>query len=185
MNSGKATQKKSIEQTALQTNIEAAEEIARQLRLRDLGGLIVLDFIDMRDAKHKTEVEKALRTHVKDDKAKTRVGRISRFGLIEMSRQRIRPSIEYGSFETCKHCKGKGSIPSSEILGLEFLRELSRESLKGGISVVECTVPTDVAHYLLNKKRKEISDMEERRNLSIRIEGSVTMVPGEREIECK
>ncbi len=185
VNSGKATQKKNIEQTALQTNIEAAEEIARQLRLRDLGGLIILDLIDMRDTKHKTEVERTLRTHVKEDKAKTKIGKISRFGLIEMSRQRIRPSIEFGSFETCRHCKGKGMIPSPEILSIEFLRELSRETLRGEISMVKGTVPMEVADYLLNKKRKEISNLEEQRNLSIRIEGSSTMVPGESDIVCK
>ena len=108
VNSGKATQKKSIEQTALQTNIEAAEEIARQLRLRDLGGLVVIDFIDMRDQKHKTEIERTVKHNLKSDKAKTKIGKISHFGLMEMSRQRIRPSIESSSFEPCSIARGKG-----------------------------------------------------------------------------
>ena len=184
VNSGKATQKKSIELTALQTNIEAAEEVARQLRLRDLGGLIVIDFIDMRDSKHKSEIERTLKAFVKSDKAKTKIGRISKFGLMEMSRQRIRPSIEYGSFEPCRHCQGKGLVPSTETLVLSFLRQLRLETLKADISSVKGVVPSEVAEYLLNKKRREILDLEERRNLSITIEGDSTMDPGKNEILC-
>jgi len=182
VNSGKATQTKSVEQTALATNLEAAEEIARQLRLRDLGGLIVIDFIDMRDSKHNLEVEKNLKIFVKDDKARIKFGKISRFGIMEMSRQRIRPSIEFGSFEPCKHCRGKGVTPSSETQGLSFLRKLNLETLKDEIAAVKGTVPVNVADYLLNKKRKEILDLETRRNLTIRIEGSNSMLPGESEI---
>jgi len=184
VNSGKATQKKSIELTALQTNIEAAEEVARQLRLRDLGGLIVIDFIDMRDSKHKSEIERTLKAFVKSDKAKTKIGRISKFGLMEMSRQRIRPSIEYGSFESCRHCQGKGLVPSTETLVLSFLRQLRLETLKADISSVKGIVPSEVAEYLLNKKRREILDLEERRNLSITIEGDSTMDPGKNKIVC-
>lgn len=182
VNSGKATQTKSVEQTALATNLEAAEEIARQLRLRDLGGLIVVDFIDMRDSKHNLEVEKNLKTFVKDDKARIKLGKISRFGIMEMSRQRIRPSIEFGSFEPCKHCRGKGVTPSPETQGLSFLRKLNLETLKDEIAGVKGTVPANVADYLLNKKRKEILDLETRRNLTIRIKGSNSMFPGESEI---
>ncbi len=182
VNSGKATQAKSIEQTALVSNLEAAEEIARQLRLRDLGGLIVIDFIDMRDSKHNLEVEKNLKTFVKDDKARIKFGKISRFGIMEMSRQRIRPSIEFGSFEPCKHCRGKGVTPSPETQGLSFLRKLNLEILKDEIAGVKGTIPSNVADYLLNKKRKEILDLETRRNLNIRIEGSNTMLPGDFEI---
>ena len=178
VNSGKATQKKSIEQTALQTNIEAAEEIARQLRLRDLGGLVVIDFIDMRDPKHKTEVERAAKRNLKSDKAKTKIGKISQFGLMEMSRQRLRPSIESSSFQPCSHCKGKGMTPSIEMLALDFLRQLRLETLKNKISSVKGIVPSGVADYLLNKKRKEILDLEERRGLSITIEGDDTIIPG-------
>src|SRR3989339_371507 len=154
VNSGKATQAKSIEQTALVSNLEAAEEIARQLRLRDLGGLIVIDFIDMRDSKHNLEVEKNLKTFVKDDKARIKFGKISRFGIMEMSRQRIRPSIEFGSFEPCRHCRGKGVTPSPETQGLSFLRKLNLEILKDEIAGVKGIVPANVADYLLNKKRK-------------------------------
>ncbi|OEU68063.1 MAG: ribonuclease [Desulfobacterales bacterium PC51MH44] len=185
VNSGKATQKKSVEQTALQTNIEAAEEIARQLRLRDLGGLIVIDFIDMKDPKHKSEVERVIKSNVKRDKAKIKIGKISRFGLMEMSRQRIRPSIEFGSFESCSHCEGKGLVPSTEMLALDFLRKLRLETLKDQISSVKGIVPFDVADYLLNKKRKEILDLEVRRNLSIKIEGNNTIVPGKNKITCE
>jgi ribonuclease E len=185
VNSGKATRKKTIEQTALQTNIEAAEEIARQLRLRDLGGLIVIDFIDMKNQKHKSEVEMAFKNHMKLDKARSKTSKISKFGLLEMSRQRIRPSIEFGSFETCDHCKGKGLIPSTEMLSLDFLRKLRLETLKNDLSSVNGLVPFEVADYLLNKKRKEILDLEIRRDLSITIEGDSTIIPGNSKIICK
>jgi len=185
VNSGKATQKKSIEQTALQTNIEAAEEIARQLRLRDLGGLVVIDFIDMRDPKHKTEIERAAKRNLKSDKAKTKIGKISQFGLMEMSRQRLRPSIESSSFQPCGHCKGKGMVPSIEMLALDFLRQLRLETLKNKISSVKGIVPSGVADYLLNKKRKEILDLEVRRGLSITIEGDDTIISGMSKVVCE
>ncbi|MBN1931947.1 MAG: Rne/Rng family ribonuclease [Desulfobacterales bacterium] len=184
VNSGKATQKKSVEETAFTTNLEAVEEIARQLRLRDLGGLIVLDFIDMKDSKHKLEVERAMKAHLKADKARAKVGNISKFGLMEMSRQRIRPSIEFGGFLPCKYCHGKGLTPSTETLGLGFLRKLRLETLQPEISSVKGIVPVEVADYLLNRKRKEILDLEMRRNLKIRIEGDSTMAPGESKIVC-
>jgi ribonuclease E len=185
VNSGKATQKKSVEETALQTNLEAAEEIARQLRLRDLGGLIVVDFIDMRDAKHKGDVEKALKNHLKGDKAKTKLGKISRFGLLELSRQRLRPSIEFGSHETCRHCKGKGSIPSAATLGLAFLRRLSLDTLKGEITAARGSVPPPVADFLLNLKRRELLELENGRGIRIRIEGDPAMLPGENALVCE
>lgn len=185
VNSGKATQSRNIEQTALQTNIEAAEEISRQLRLRDLGGLIVIDFIDMRDTKNKSQVEAAMKSHLKDDKARTKVGRISRFGLMEMSRQRIRPSIEFGSFIQCNHCKGKGTVLSPDSLGLAFLRKLSLETLKEEIETVRGIVPVEVANYLHNKKRGAILEMELRRELSITIEGDASLMPGESKIICE
>ncbi len=184
VNSGKSTQEKSIEQTAYQTNLEAAEEIARQLRLRDLGGLIVIDFIDMRDVKHRAEVERTLRNHVKQDKARTKVGKISRFGLLEMSRQRIRPSIEFGSYLPCRYCRGKGLVPSPETLGIGFLRKLSLEALKEKSRRVTGIVPLDVAEYLLNKKRREIVELEERNDISVEIEADRSMVPGESRIVC-
>ncbi|GBC60783.1 ribonuclease [Desulfonema ishimotonii] len=182
VNSGKSIHKKSIEQTAFSTNLEAAEEIARQLRLRDLGGLIVIDFIDMKDGKHKSEVEKSLKNFVKEDKARIKLGRISKFGLLEMSRQRIRPSIEYGSYQPCKFCRGKGLLPSTETLALSFLRKLQLETLKEGIAGVKGIVPLEVADYLLNNKRRDILDLEVRRDVTIRIEGSAAMLPRENEI---
>ena len=182
VNSGKSTHERSIEKTAFLTNLEAAEEIARQLRLRDLGGLIVIDFIDMQEPKHRSEVERRLRSCTGDDKAKTKVGKISRFGLLEMSRQRIRPSIEFGSYHPCRHCQGKGLVASTETLAVGFLRKLSLETLKPGITSVKGIVPLDVADYLLNKKRKEIAELEERRTLSVGIEGAQSMAPGDSKI---
>jgi ribonuclease E len=182
VNSGKATSKQSIEQTALQTNLEAAEEVARQLRLRDMGGLIVIDFIDMRESKHKAEVERTLKKHVRVDRARTTIGKISRFGLLEMSRQRLRPPIAFGSMVPCRTCQGKGLVPSIETLALRFLRKLRLETLKGKLVRVRGTVPVPVADYLLNRKRGEILEMEERRDLSIVIEGDPVMVPGDGEI---
>lgn len=184
VNSGKATKEKSIEKTAVNTNIEAAEEIARQLRLRDLGGLIVLDMIDMKDRKHKAQVEKALKLYVKVDKAKTKIGKISQFGLIEMSRQRIRPSIESSSFEICQHCLGKGQIPSLETRCLSFLRKLSATTLKNDIASVNGFVPVGVAEYLLNKKRKELTELEINRDVSINIIADSSMMPTDSKIVC-
>jgi ribonuclease E len=182
VNSGKATQKESVEETALQTNLEAAEEIARQLRLRDFGGLIIIDFIDMRDRKNKAKVEKALKMHLKDDKARTKVGRISAFGLMEMSRQRIRPSIRSMSFEKCRFCQGKGVVKSVESLGLGFLRKLQLETVKSETSSVKGYVPRDVASYILNRKKRDILDLEARRGISITIEADLALIPGESRI---
>lgn len=185
VNSGKATKSKNIEETAKQTNLEAAEEIARQLRLRDLGGLIVIDFIDMKEAKNRVAVESTVKNFLKEDKARTKTSRISQFGLMEMSRQRIRPSIEFGSFVPCRHCKGKGLILSTESLALTFLRKLNLETLKDGISIAKGYVPPDVGAYLLNKKRGELLTIEEKRDISITIEANSSMLPGESKIICE
>jgi len=182
VNSGKATQQRSIEETALQTNLEAAEEIARQLRLRDLGGLIVLDFIDMRETKHRNAVERELKEQLKTDKARTRIGRISKFGLMEMSRQRLRPSIVFGGYTICPRCGGRGLTPTVETLAVAFLRQLSLKTLKGDIAAARCQVPAPVAAYLLNRKRRELLDLEQRREINISIEGMIDMVPGQSEI---
>jgi ribonuclease E len=184
VNSGKATKKESIEETAFQTNMEAAEEIARQLRLRDLGGLIVIDFIDMRDQKHRVKVQSAMKNFLKEDKARTKVGIISKFGLMEMSRQRINPSIESGSFIKCSHCRGKGLTPSVETLGLSVLRNLRLEATKANATNVTVTVPINVSSYLLNKKRSEINNLEIRLDLRITIEGEIGMIPGDSKIIC-
>ncbi|PIE70432.1 MAG: ribonuclease [Deltaproteobacteria bacterium] len=178
VNSGKATQRGSFEETALQTNMEAAEQVARQLRLRDLGGLIVIDFIDMRDSKNKIQVERTLKKHLKVDKARTKVGRISQFGLLEMSRQRIRPSIDFGSFTECPHCKGKGRILSSETLGNRFLRELFMRTRKAEVKQIRCSLPPDVAAYLLNRKRAELLAMETKNGVAILIETDADLLPG-------
>jgi ribonuclease E len=183
VNSGKSTHEKSVEQPAFQTNLEAAEEIARQLRLRDLGGLIVIDFIDMKEPKHRAEVERALKNHVKLDKARSKVGRISKFGLLEMSRQRIHPSIEFGSHVTCRGCQGKGMVPSTETLGIGFLRKLGMEVIKAEVIRVKGIVPPPVADYLLNKKRGDIVALEKRRNIIIEIEGDAALLPFESRIE--
>jgi ribonuclease E len=185
VNSGKATRKGSMEETAYATNMEAAAEIARQLRLRDLGGLIVIDFIDMRERKHNQAVEKAVKDHTKLDKARMNIGKISKFGLMELARQRIAASIEYGSFVPCTHCQGKGLVPSAERLALEFLRRLRSETLKGDITQVKGIVPSKVGYYLLNKKRKELLDVEMRRNLTITLEEDPAMQPGESRIICE
>ncbi len=184
VNSGRATQKRSIEQTALTTNMEAAEEVARQLRLRDLGGLIVVDFIDMRDPKNRSQVERELRANTKRDKARTRIGRISQFGLLEMSRQRLAPSIDFGNLVPCGNCRGKGWTPSTEALALRFLRRLQMETSKSGTKNVRGVVPKAVADYVLNKKRKEISDIEIRRGVSVHIEGDAALPPDECQINC-
>ena len=182
VNSGKSTQKKNIEETAFHTNLEACEEVARQLRLRDMGGLIVVDFIDMKNSRNKAEITKTLKSHLKSDKAKTKVGGISQFGLLEMSRQRIRHSITFGSYETCRYCKGRGQNPSVETQGLAFLRQLNMKTIKQDVKEVTCQVPVEVAAYLLNKKRRDLSEIETNRKVSISIEGDDTMIAGENKI---
>ncbi|MCK5836986.1 MAG: Rne/Rng family ribonuclease [Desulfobacula sp.] len=182
VNSGKSTKKKNIEETAYHTNLEACEEVARQLRLRDMGGLIVVDFIDMRMSGHKADITKTLKKHLKSDKAKTKVGGITKFGLLEMSRQRIRHSITFGSHETCPHCKGRGQIPSVETQGLAFLRQLNLKTLKPEVKEATGIVPHEVAGYLLNKKREELTEIESKRKVSITIEGDPHMISGENKI---
>ncbi|MFH2058599.1 MAG: ribonuclease E/G [Pseudomonadota bacterium] len=182
VNSGKSTKKKNIEETAFHTNREACEEVARQLSLRDMGGLIVVDFIDMRERRHKAEITKTLKKFLKTDKAKTKVGGVTTFGLVEMSRQKIRHSITFGSYETCRHCKGRGQTPSVETQGLAFLRQLSLKTIKSDISEAKGIVPNDVAVYLLNKKREELLQIETKRNVLITIEGDPLMVSGENKI---
>ncbi|MCD4719853.1 MAG: Rne/Rng family ribonuclease [Desulfobacula sp.] len=182
VNSGKSTKKKNIEETAFHTNIEACEEVARQLRLRDMGGLIVIDYIDMKERRHKAEITKTLKKHLKSDKAKTKVGGITKFGLLEMTRQRIRYSITFGSHETCRYCNGRGQIPSVETQGLAFLRQLNLKTLKPEIKEATGLVPSEVASYLLNKKRDELTEIEFKKKVAITIEGDPKMVSGESRI---
>ena len=182
VNSGKSTKKKNIEETAYHTNLETCEEVARQLRLRDMGGLIVVDFIDMKESKHKADITKTLKKHLKSDKAKTKVGGISKFGLLEMSRQRIRHSITFGSYEICPHCNGRGQTPSVETQGLAFLRQLNLRTIKPDITEATGIVPIEVAAYLLNRKREELTEIESKRKVILTIEGDPGMIPGENKI---
>ncbi len=167
INSARATKGGDIEETALNTNLEAADEIARQLRLRDLGGLIVIDFIDMTPAKNQREVENRLRDALKQDRARVQVGRISRFGLLEMSRQRLRPSLGESSQVVCPRCRGQGAIRGVESLSLSILRVVEEETMKDKTGKVVAQVPVDVASFLLNEKRHVINAIEERQNVQI------------------
>jgi len=169
INSARATKGSDIEDTAYKTNLEAADEIARQLRLRDLGGLIVIDFIDMMDRKHQRDVEEKLKTALEIDKARVQTGRISRFGLLEMSRQRLRPSLGESSQETCPRCDGHGTIRSIESLALSILRLLEEEAMKEHTGQVIVQAPPQVANFLLNEKRKSLSSIEDRHSVPVLI----------------
>ncbi|WP_345869714.1 ribonuclease E [Shewanella algae] len=167
INSARATKGGDIEETALNTNLEAADEIARQLRLRDLGGLVVIDFIDMTPVRHQREVENRLRDAVHHDRARVQLGRISRFGLMEMSRQRLRPSLEESAAHICPRCNGQGTIRGTESLALSILRLMEEEAIKENTSQIEAIVPVDVAAYLLNEKRKAIRITEQRHDVEV------------------
>ena len=162
INSARSTKGADIEETALNTNLEAAEEIARQLRLRDVGGLIVIDFIDMVSTKNQRAVETKMREALQADRARVQIGRISRFGLMEMSRQRLRPSLDELTTEICPRCTGQGRIRDIKSLALSILRVVEEESLKERSSIVRARVPLSVAAYLLNEKRREVADIEQR-----------------------
>ena len=162
VNSARATRGADIEETALKTNIEAAEEVARQMRLRDLGGLIVIDFIDMEEPRNQREIEQRLRDAIRPDRARVQIGRISRFGLMELSRQRLRPSLSEGHHITCPRCNGVGVIRDTESCALQVLRILQEEATKEGTGALHAQVPVDVATYLLNEKRAEVAKLEAR-----------------------
>ena len=183
VNSGKMSSESGIEATAFKTNIEAAAEVGRQLRLRDLGGLIVIDFIDMRDRKNIREVEHELRKSLKDDKAKVSVGRISQFGLMEMSRQRLKPVLSVGAYLECPHCKGIGRIKSVEAQAIAFLRHAHTAAAKGQLGHIEAKVPLEVANHLLNQKRSTITELERQLNLKISLIGSCDLLPGDMLVE--
>ncbi|MCW8996595.1 MAG: ribonuclease E, partial [Psychromonas sp.] len=169
INSARATRGGDIEETAFNTNLEAAEEIARQLRLRDLGGLVVIDFIDMTPARHQREVENRMRESVRQDRARIQLGRISRFGLMEMSRQRIRPSLGESASRVCPRCHGQGTIRDNESLALAILRLIEEEGLKENTVQIQATVPVAVAAYLLNEKRNAVAKIEKRHNCEVYI----------------
>jgi len=167
VNSARATKGGDIETTALNTNLEAAEEIARQLRLRDLGGLIVIDFIDMENPKNQREVENRLRESLKNDRARVQMGKLSRFGLLELSRQRLQPSLGEASHEPCPRCHGIGFIRGTESSALHILRIIQEEAMKENTGAVHAQVPVDVATFLLNEKRTELYSLEERLGVSV------------------
>ncbi|HPE80073.1 MAG TPA: ribonuclease E [Gammaproteobacteria bacterium] len=167
INSARATKGADIEETALNTNLEAADEIARQLRLRDLGGLFVIDFIDMTPSRNQREVENRLKEAMKEDRARVQIGRISRFGLLEMSRQRLRPSLGESAHRVCPRCDGHGHIRSVDSLALSILRIIEEEALKENTGRVTAQLPVEVATYLLNEKRQMIADAEKRHDVNI------------------
>jgi ribonuclease E len=172
VNSGKATRERHIEETALRTNLEAAEEVSRQLRLRDLAGLIVIDFIDMEENRNNHSVERRLKDSLRADRARIQVGRISHFGLLEMSRQRLRPSLMEISSEICSHCGGTGLIRSTEWAALYTLRAVEEEAIKGNSPAITVTVHRETALYILNNKRDALASIETRYGLSVIINSS-------------
>jgi ribonuclease E len=177
VNSGRATKERHIEETALKTNIEAAEEIARQLRLRDLAGLIVIDFIDMEDSRNNHAVERKLKEALKHDRARIQVGRISPFGLLELSRQRLRPSLIETSFHTCVHCAGTGRIRSVESSAMHVLRAIEEEALRHRPGEMIVYVPSSVTLYILNQKRAALTEIESRHGMRVLVLQDETLVP--------
>ena len=171
VNSGRATKERNIEETALKTNIESAIEIGRQLRLRDMGGLVVVDFIDMLDPKHNQMVEQKMREALKKDRAKIQMAKLSQFGLMEISRQRLRPSFLEVSHKVCPHCLGTGFVPSVQTASINLLRHIEEELLKKPSKRLYVAIPSDVALYTLNQKRGDLQELEERYDTSIIING--------------
>ena len=176
VNSGRATKEGSIEETATKTNLEAAEEVARQLRLRDLAGLIVIDFIDMDERKNNTAVEKRLKDKLKTDRARIQVGRISGFGLLEMSRQRLRPGMIEATTQPCSACHGTGLIRSDDSMALQVLRQIEEEGTRRRSREVLARCPVGIANYLMNQKREHVATIEARYGMAVRIEGDPHLV---------
>ena len=183
VNSGRATKEGSIEDTALKTNLEAAEEVARQLRLRDLAGLIVIDFIDMEERRNNAAVEKRLKDKLKTDRARIQVGRISAFGLLEMSRQRLRPGMLESTTQPCQHCHGTGLIRSDDSMALQILRALEEEGTRKRSKEVLLRAPIAVVNFLMNQKREHIALIEARYGMSVRVEGDPAMISPDFTIE--
>ena len=183
INSGRATREGSIEETALKTNLEAAAEIARQLRLRDLAGLIVIDFIDMEERRNNAAVEKMLKDKLKTDRARIQVGRISGFGLLEMSRQRLRPGMLEATTQPCPHCHGTGLIRSDDTMGLTILRQVEEEGTRGKSREVLVRAPAGAVNFLFNMKREHIAQIEARYGMAVRIEADPMMVSPDFTIE--
>ncbi|MGB0750089.1 MAG: Rne/Rng family ribonuclease, partial [Magnetospiraceae bacterium] len=183
VNSGRATRERNIEETALKTNVEAAEEIARQLRLRDLAGLVVIDFIDMEGSRNQHAVERKLKESMRSDRARIQIGRISPFGLLEMSRQRLRPSLLETSSEPCPSCHGTGVRRSVESTVLHVLRAIEEEGIRRRTAELRVSVPVEVAFYLLNQKRDTIIDIEKRYDFTVEIAGDDTLTAPEYNLE--
>lgn len=183
VNSGRATKEGSIEQTALKTNLEAAAEVARQLRLRDLAGLIVIDFIDMDERKNNAAVEKMMKDKLKTDRARIQVGRISGFGLMEMSRQRLRPGMIEATTQPCHACHGTGLVRSDDNLALSIIRQIEEEGTRRRSREVLVRAPVGIANFLMNQKREHIANIEMRYGMSVRIEGDPTLVSPDFHIE--
>ena len=176
VNSGRATKQGSIEETALQTNLEAADEVARQVRLRDLAGLIVIDFIDMDDRRNNAAVEKRMKDRLKTDRARIQIGRISGFGLMEMSRQRMRPGMLEATTQPCPSCHGTGMIRSDESLALTVLRQIEEEGVRGRSKEVLVRAPVGVVNYLFNGKREHLAAIEARYGMAVRLEADTGLV---------
>ena len=183
VNSGRGSSKRNVEETAFKTNMEAAEEIARQLRLRDLGGLIVIDFIDMMDQKHNAEVEKAFKKAIALDRARIQLSHISKFGIMELSRQKKQSTIQEISYTPCPHCRGRGVRPSLEYTALTAYRKIETQAVKGLSSQIRVGLPCEVAEYLLNHKRSEIAHLESEYDMSITICSKPEMAWDELKIE--
>jgi ribonuclease E len=183
VNSGRATKEGSIEETALKTNLEAAEEVARQMRLRDLAGLIVIDFIDMEERKNNAAVEKKLKDKLKTDRARIQVGRISGFGLLEMSRQRLRPGMLEATTQPCPACHGTGLIRSDDNLALSILRQLEEEGVRGRSKEVLLKAPVGIVNYLMNQKREHIAQIEARYGIAVRVEADPFLISPDFSIE--
>ena len=183
VNSGRATKESSIEQTATKTNLEAADEVARQARLRDLAGLIVIDFIDMDERRNNLAVEKRMKDALKTDRARIQVGRISGFGLMEMSRQRLRPGMLEATTQMCGHCHGTGLLRSDDNVALSILRALDEEGVRGRSKEVLVRSPISIANFLMNEKREHIADIEARHGMSVRIECDPSLVSPDFAIE--
>ena len=183
VNSGRSTKERNIEETAYRTNLEAAEEVARQLRLRDLAGLVVIDFIDMDESRNARNVERRIKDKLKSDRARIQVGRISPFGLLEMSRQRLRPSLQEASTEICDHCEGTGVVRSIESSALHLLRAIEEEGIRGRAAEIIIHAATPVAIYLLNQKRSSLLALEDRFNMDISIAADEALVPPDYRLE--
>ncbi|WP_297002030.1 Rne/Rng family ribonuclease, partial [Thalassospira sp. UBA848] len=183
VNSGRSTRERNIEETAYKTNLEAAEELARQLRLRDLAGLIVVDFIDMEDHRNQASVERKLKEAMRNDRARLQIGRISPFGLLEMSRQRLRPSLVESAFEVCTHCRGVGLVRSIESAALHLLRVIEEEGMRRRSGALTVHVASEVALYILNRKRDSLGEIESRYGFSVMIFGDDSLISPDHRIE--